>query len=344
MYGDDARLERPRINGRPSVVWYVVWSEPGRRSRRVSTRCEDRPGAERFLARWLAAQASLTPEGPITCRVLSAAYLSEARERKVAYPKALENCLRHTDAAFGDLTPELVTPPVVRRYVARRQAAGVTNSTIDKELRIFRQTLKFGVREGWMSVEPKIRTPGGGAPRQRFLLRSEFASIYLAASPLHLRTFLALAIDTLARGKAILALRWSDVDFERRIVWYPPTSPGAVKRRVATPMSERLAVALEQAQAAALSDYVIEWRGRRVKSVRRAYERACKAAGVKDAHKHDLRRSGASWAIQDGQSFDAVAALLGDSVEITRKTYAVFSPTYLRGVVDSIGQGSGGRA
>jgi hypothetical protein len=35
-------------------------------------------------------------------------------------------------------------------------------------------------------------------------------------------------------------------------------------------------------------------------------------------------------------SFEAVAALLGDSVDITRRHYAVFSPDYLQGVVDSI--------
>jgi hypothetical protein len=75
---------------------------------------------------------------------------------------------------------------------------------------------------------------------------------------------------------------------------------------------------------------------------RKAYERAVRLASIEDAHRHDLRRSGASWASQGGMSFEAVAALLGDSVDITRRHYAVFSPDYLQGVVDSIAKGSGG--
>ena len=39
-----------------------------------------------------------------------------------------------------------------------------------------------------------------------------------------------------------------------------------------------------------------------------------------------------------------VADLLGHSVETTRSTHAVFSPTYLRDAVESIASGSGGRA
>lgn len=45
---------------------------------------------------------------------------------------------------------------------------------------------------------------------------------------------------------------------------------------------------------------------------------------------------GTSAGPKDGASFEEVATMLGDSVEITRKHYAVFSPTYLRGVVNSI--------
>lgn len=336
----DYSLKRPVINGKQSDAWYVCWSE-NRRSCRVSTKKTDIRQAERFLAEWTVIQNS--PPSTFTCRDLSQAYLAERREAGVKYPKALENCLRHTDAFFGDLPPSMIERLTVRSYVALRRRSGILDATIDKELRIFRQTLKFGVREKWMTDEPHVATPGGSPPRQRFLSRAEFAGVYFHASPLHLRTFLALAIDTLARGKAILGLGWDRVDFDAGVVWYKAHDPRSRKRTVPAPMSGRLRHMLEKAKEAAETPYVIEWRGKPVKSVRKAYEAAVGKAGLVDAHRHDLRRSGASWAIQDGQSFDAVAALLGDSVEMTKKTYAVFSPTYLQGVVDSIATGSGGR-
>lgn len=332
-------LKRPVINGKRSV-WYVYWADHGR-SNRVSTKTTDKRIAEAYLAKFTAIEAQ--PPETFTCKDLSRAYLAERIEAGVRYPKALANCLRHTDAFFGDLPPTLIERITVRGYVSSRRKSGVKDSTVDKELRIFRQTLKFGVREKWMKEEPHIATPGGAQPRQRFLSRVEFASIYFAASPLHLRTFLALAIDTLARGKAILGLTWDRVDFDSGIIWFVPHELRSKKRAVQLPMTNRLRAVLLKAQEAALSPYVIEWRGGPVKSVRKAYERAVGLAGISDAHRHDLRRTGASWAVQDGVSFDRVAALLGDSVEITKSTYAMFSPTYLRGVVDSIATGTGGR-
>lgn len=336
----DYRLKRPVINGERTQVWYVVWTE-GRRSRRLTTKTTDKVVAQRFLAQFAAIEA-LPPE-KFTCADLSIAYLAERKEAGVKYPKALENCLRHTDRHFGPLPPSMVSRASVRIYTAARRKAGVTDSTITKELCIFRQALKFGVKEGWMKEEPIFPTPGAGSARQRFLTRLEFGSIYHAASPLHLRVFLALAIDTLARGKGIVGLTWDRVDFDRRIIWYAQHDAGSKKRSVQVPMTDRLATVLARAKECALSDHVVEWNGKAVKSVRKAYERACRLAGIADAHRHDLRRSGASWAVQGGMSFDAVAALLGDSVEVTKRHYAMFSPEYLREVVESIESGTGGR-
>lgn len=337
----DYTLRRPIINGRPSAVWYVCWTE-ARRSYRVSAKTDDKVVARAFLQQFEAQQA--TPPETFTIADLADAYLKEREENpKVKYPKAIANSLRPIKREMGALPPSMLSRLTVRSYTKRRRADGVMDATIDKELRFLRQALKFGVREGWMQQEPKVETPGGSAPRERFLTREEFAPIYFFASPLHLRTFLALAIDTLARGKHILALTWDRVDLERGIIWYKRHAPGSKKRTVAVPVTDRLHTILSKAKEAALSDYVIEWNGRQVASIRKAYNRAVRLAGVEDAHRHDLRRSGASWAVQGGKSFDEVAALLGDSVEVTKSTYAMFSPSYLRGVVDSIANGPGGQ-
>jgi integrase len=328
------RLERPTINGRRSDTWYVVWTD-GRRSRRVSTRRTDKVAAQRFLAQFQAIEAA--PPEAFTVADLCDAYQKnrEEPESRVAYPKAIANSLRHIKGHFGDLPPSLVSRLTVRSYVEARRKL-VMDSTIDKELRFLRQALKFGVREKWMTDEPHIPVPGQAAPRQRFLTRSEFAALYFAASPLHLRTYLALSIDTLARGKHILALTWDRVDFERGIIWYAPHRPGSKKRVRPAPMTERLRTVLLTAQKAAKSDHVIEWRNKRVLNIRKAFGRAVDLSLSSDVHKHDLRRTGASWAIQAGESFDRVATLLGDTVEMTKSTYAIFSPTDLRGVVNRI--------
>ena len=330
----DYRLERPVINGKRSARWYVVWSEAGR-SHRLATKTDDKVEARKFLAQFAVLEEA--PPARFVTRDLTAAYLKDREDDpKVAYPKAIKNSLRHIDGFFGDLLPDMISPATVTMYTRTRRKAGVLDATISKELRFLRQALKFGVRHKWMDREPEISVPGEGQPRDRYLSREEFARLYFWSSPLHLRTFLALAISTAARGKHILGLKWGRVDFDAGMVRYEPGA-SSNKKTAPVPMNGPLRSILTEARkVAGPSGYVVEWEGKPVKSVRKAYARACRLAGLDDAHRHDLRRTAASWALQGGASFDEVATMLGDSVEITRKHYAMFASDYLRGAVENI--------
>jgi len=330
----DYRLERPVINGKRSERWYVVWSEAGR-SRRQSTGATDKVEARRYLAKFAAIQDE--PPERFTVGDLCDAYQKDREEDPtVHYPKAIGNSLNHVRAHFGLLPPSMVSPVTVKTYIAQRRKAGVKDATISKELRFLRQAMKYGVRHSWINAEPEISIPGEGLPRERFLSREEFARLYFHSAPFHLRVFLALAISTAARGKHILGLTWDRVDFATGLIWYRPGA-SANKKTAPIPMNRPLRAILEKAHACrGKSGYVVEWEGKRVKSVRKAYERASRLAGLDDAHRHDLRRTAASWAVADGIPIEQVALMLGDSVETTRKHYAVFSKDYLRAAVEAI--------
>lgn len=330
----DYQLRRPVINGKRTEVWYVCWSEKGR-SRRSSTGATDKVAARRYLAQHAAIQEQ--PPERFVCSDLCDAYLKDRQtDPRVAYPKAIENSLKHIKAYFGDLPPSMISDATVSIYVKQRRRAGVMDSTISKELRFLRQALKFGVRRKWIDHAPEISLPGEGEARERYLSREEFARLWFHASPLHLRVFLALAIGTAARGKHILTLTWDRIDFDAGMIRYA-RGRSANKRTAPVPMNDPLrSILTEASKARGESGRVVEWDGEAVKSVRRAYGRACRLAGLEDAHRHDLRRTAASWAVQDGASLELVALMLGDTVETTRKHYAVFAPDYLRGVVDSI--------
>lgn len=333
----DYRLDQPVINGKRSTKWYVVWSEAGR-SRRESTGATDKLAARTYLAEKLAILEA--PPERFTVAQLCDAYLKDREEDpRVHYPKAIRNSLNHIKAQFGLLPPSMVNAMGVKAYVAQRRRAGVMDPTISKELRFLRQAFKYGKRHAWLNDEPEIALPGEGEPRDRYLSREEFARLYFHASPLHLRLFLALAISTAARGKHILTLRWDRVDFETGMVRYAKGA-SANKKTAPVPMNGPLRSILETAaKVRGPSGYVVEWEGLPVKSVRKAYGRACRLAGLEDAHRHDLRRTAASWALQGGATFDEVATMLGDTVETTRKHYAMFSSDYLKRSVESIAGG-----
>lgn len=317
------RLTRPKINGKQSSVWYVVWSEEGR-SCRVSTKASDRRKAEQFLAAYDAALQQPPPEFDID--MIVSGYLEEA-PGEVHHAVAVKRLL-------GALTVEDLSRSRVRMFHTARRKEGASDSTINRQCRLLRAALEWARKEGWLTDPPYIDAPKPAPPRNRFLSRDEFEALYDAAEP-HLRTFLALAVYTGQRASAILGLTWDDIDVENCLVRY--RGGNASKRR--TPyvtMNVPLALALGTAALVRRGPYVVEWRGMRVASVKKAFKAAARRAGLEDVRIHDLRRTAASWLLIAGGSFDDAAILLSDDVRTVARHYARFNDTHIRTITGRI--------
>ncbi len=103
------------------------------------------------------------------------------------------------------------------------------------------------------------------------------------------------------------------------------------KGRAIVPMLRTARAALLEARQGSLSDYVIEWAGKPVRSVKRGLAAAAKRAGLAKVTPHMLRHSAAVHMAEDGVSMDEIAQYLGHSnVTVTRNTYARYSPDHLR--------------
>ena len=102
----------------------------------------------------------------------------------------------------------------------------------------------------------------------------------------HVRLFVIVALATGARSGAILELTWDRVDLEAGIInlksdeTINPLTKRARKGRAVLPMSDEVRAALSEAKAAALSDFVIEWNGERVESIKKGFGEACRRAGL----------------------------------------------------------------
>ena len=322
------QLKRPTINGRRSKVWYVVWSENGR-SKRYSTGTASKVEAERVLAEI----ETVRPPQSFDIEKLCSAY----RKAKVSEGKSdanIETSLKPILKALARHSPHNITQQTIRDYISRRSET-VKASTIARELATLRAAMNWGVQENWMDRAPVIKIPSAGPPRRRFLTRAEFAQLESVIETLHIKIFLSIAINTASRGAKILSLKWDDVDFDRRLIWFERGT--ANKRTQVVPINASLMENLKLAQQFAAGEYVVEYNGKRVKSVRKAFDRALVRAGLKDVTIHDLRRTAASWALMAGASFDDIAALLNDDVRIVQKHYAQFSPDHIRSVVDKLG-------
>ena len=242
---------------------------------------------------------------------------------------------RHGEGAFGRLSPSDVTEKECKAFAgASRNKPG----SIRKVLSILRAALRWAERKSLIDKAPHIWLPPAPPPKDRRLTREEYERFERASwNSVHLLLFLRLARYTGGRAGAILALTWGQVDFVGRRISLGGS--GRQKRRAVVPMHPMLAWTLVLAKDAAETDHVIEWAGKPVKSIKNAFRRAVKDAGLgKEVTPHVLRHTAASWMAQGGVPMSEIAAVLGhrDS-RTTERVYAKFSPEYLQKAVRALG-------
>jgi len=162
----------------------------------------------------------------------------------------------------------------------------------------------------------------------------EQVSAFIAACDFpHVKLFAILAATTGARMGAILSLTWDRVDLERGLIHYQdPTALKTKKGRATTPINALARGALTEAYSGALTPFVIEWAGQRVQSIKKALATAGARAGTPWVTAHVFRHSAASIMAESGVPMGEIAAMLGHAdSRTTERTYARFSPAYLRG-------------
>jgi len=263
-----------------------------------------------------------------------------AVERYLAASKAIGKDImalqsRHIVHAMGEAPADAISQDMVDRYVRGRKAAP---GTVRKELGILRAALRHCERQRLISKAPHIALPGAPPPRDRRLTRAEFDQLLGQCHAHHVWLFAQLAWHTAARASAILELKWADVDLSGRKIAYK--AAGRQKRRVTVPINDTLLKALQEAQTAALTPFVVEYAGKPVQSVKRAFAAAAERAGLDDVSPHVLRHSAACAMVEAGVPMEAVAQFLGhSSPSVTFRVYARYSPTYLQGAAKALEKG-----
>lgn len=309
-----------RLGGGFAVSWY----EDGKR-RRFRLKACSRKEAE-AEARDVIRRETMPASGH-TVAAIWQAYL-EAREGR-----PIARAMRYGGAVlehFGALRPDQITEADCDAYTAKRRKA-VKDGTIWTELGWLRTALVWAQRKKLIREAPEIARPKKPAPKDRWLTEAEIGRLIAAATTPHVRLAIVLMLATGARVGAILDLEWSRVCFERRQIDLRVDATGPRKGRAVVPMNSMALAALQSAREAALSEYVVEWAGDRVQSIRRGFQSAVEAAGLKDVSPHVLRHTAAVHMAAAGVPMSRISQMLGHSNEaITSRVYARFAPEHLR--------------
>jgi integrase len=314
----------------PNGRWYVRWYAKGG-SERLSTRTRDEREAERFLKQFKAGTLAKKPPSKILVSDILDGYLAD-RKGKVRAWGTLAFAAKGLKPHLGDLHAHQLNDGVMDAYVAARERSA---GTIMREVVTLRAALKWAHRKGWIHALPELPMPvSAPPPRDRWITKEEAARLLDACREPHLRLFVLLALRTAARTGAIMDLTWDQVDMKSRLIDYGPGHGN--KRRAIVPIDDRLYEALAEAKGLACSERVIEFNGQPVKSIRTAFRKAVKRAGLERVGRHTLRHSAATWAVMSGAPLSKVARLLGDSEKMVEKVYGKHSPGWLREAVDAL--------
>lgn len=177
-------------------------------------------------------------------------------------------------------------------------------------------------RAGASTDRPAV-TPGLGCEisqlRFQCISWDESRRLIEAGRDQHIYLFIVLASAIGARHMAILDLNWDRIDFAKNLIIYDedlpfdPMSKSRPKGRATVPMSATVRRILEAAKRGALTKYVIEHGGRRLKSVREAFANAVERASL-DAKvtPHPIHHTVATWLKErGGATLEQTAGFLG---------------------------------
>lgn len=262
-------------------------------------------------------------------------YIADRKEAGKPSVFRMEQCRELIKPHFGALHPDTIDKKLCNDYIKKRRNVGVSNATIRTELTYLAVALKFGVDNTLIPSRPRIWRPPVARARAHlgdYHLKRDDASRLLdeAVQTPHLALFITLSLATAGRPLHILQLTWDRVDFHRGTINLDdPDNDPTNKGRALVPMNDAARAALVEARKVAETAFVVEFNGAPLKRVKGALERAAARAGVRVSPRV-LRHTAGVWMAERNVPLEQIAQYLGHTnVEITRKHYARYSPSFL---------------
>ena len=246
---------------------------------------------------------------------------------------------KHLAPVFGGLPADSLSTQQISAYVNDRLAAGAANATINRELATLKRCLKLAVKEGALKLAdvpwfPMLRERN---TRKGFVTDAAYKALAssTAAVGLWLRTLFELGYTYGFRKSELLSLCVSQVDLDEQTLTLHPLETKTDEGRtvVMTQKSHELLGLLIAGKAPEEKVFTKGRRNRPVKSFRKAWARATKAAGVPGLLFHDLRRSGVRNMVRAGVSEHIAMGITGHKTRSVFERYNISSYEDMRNAV-----------
>ena len=261
---------------------------------------------------------------------------------------------------WGSKTLADVTGKNCREYASKRGNEGGSR----RDLEDLRAAIGHHHKEGYHRENVAVWLPPKGEPRTGWLTRDEAARLLWAAwrareeqgrvrgkpaaekkptgriTLQHVARFILVGLYTGSRAGAIANAALtpgpgkSYIDLENGIFYRRPQGKRETNKRMPpVPIPPRLLAHIRRWKRKHVSvDYVVEWHGLPVKSVKTGFRSAVTKAKLgDDITPHTLRHTAVTWLLQAGVSYYETGGFVGMSPQMVEKVYGHHHPDYLGG-------------
>ena len=128
---------------------------------------------------------------------------------------------------------------------------------------------------------------------------------------------------TWQRKSNVLAMMWREID--ETGIWTIPAAKAKARKDITVALIPQALAILESRRNDYCGGYVFPGptEGSHMKDCKRTWHTVCKRCSIEDCHIHDLRHTGATYALKSGADIATISAALAHaSVSFTAKVYA----------------------
>lgn len=227
---------------------------------------------------------------------------------------------------FGENTPaQKIQPHNVERFKEwLRIERKLKNSSINRYLEIMSKVFNLGVDNELVSSNPvaKVKKLLEDNHKIRFLTAEEETRLFKHL-PEFLKPIVITALQTGMRRGEILTLKWSNIDFEFGFIELLQTKSGKARK---IPISDKLRKVLESIDRVSEYVFINPDTGLPYVDIKKSFNKAVAAAGIKNFRFHDLRHTVATRLVEKGIDLLVVMDILGHAKIETTMRYAHPTP------------------
>ena len=217
---------------------------------------------------------------------------------------------------------------------AGKREQDISFRSVNMEISILHNFFNYCIKCGYIDKNPcsgikKLNE----LSRLKTLSDSDIQKLICSATNKLTRDLITFLIYTGCRKGEALNLKWNDVDLQNNVIAIKGTK---TKYDRYIPISKPLKELLKAVEKNQDCLYVFNKNGAKIGDFKRSFHTACRNAGLKDLHIHDLRHVFASKMVMNGTSLYITGELLGHRTTQMTKRYSHLVPDTLKKAVDEV--------